>query len=1113
MRGSGQEMKDDLKQKHDTSPVEQSYPDVEFHIRGKLSQQYDLHLPLFVLEDGKFLIAYHELQDLVHRMQENDPDQKMTASEIHGMGLLMLISHKVVRLYRNQINPEFNNDILNHLESEYGSDEVQDLMSSFLETLPSAAYKQSELSALNYLQDEARNVKNAQLVAEELLVHALARYNPALQSCDSIFKEDFHSRMEDPEAFLDSMKAFTSEGAGFGVDGKNLIDLLMEPMRTAPGSIYDQLKWIRENWGSFLGAHLTDLLRGLDHFEEERKDRSSGPGAITGPSYSGDLLDGEFYSEDSEWMPRVVMIARNSLVWLDQLSKRYGREIRTLDAIPDEELDLLKDQGFTVLWLIGLWNRSSISKKIKHWCGNPDAESSAYSLKDYTIDPLLGGPEALDDLRRRAWERGIRLASDMVPNHTGLDSDWLKHNPDWYISTDHPPFPAYSFEGGDLSEDQEISIHLEDHYYSRSDAAVVFKHYDHRNGHARYVYHGNDGTSMPWNDTAQLNYLNPELREHIIQVILDVARQFKVIRFDAAMTLAKRHIQRLWFPEPGSGGDIPSRSAYSMSGADFHAAIPAEFWREVVDRVAQEVPDTLLLAEAFWMMEGYFVRTLGMHRVYNSAFMNMLKMEENAKFFNMIASTLEFDPRILQRYVNFLSNPDEDTAIAQFGKGDKYFGATILMITLPGMPMFAHAQIEGFEEKYGMEYRRAYWDESPDQDLVQQHEEKIFPLMKQRHLFADAGNFRLYPMNNSDGNRVDSVFAYSNRFEGDRSLVIVNNSYSSQSGWVRWAMPFNESPTSEQPQLRNDDLFHALVPPGTESEFVIFQEQISRNWYVRRMEALRAEGLFVEMSGYESQVYLNFQYVNDSMDFHWTEVHERLNGAGVEDFAYVHKAIELVPVHQLVKNLLSRIQEKDSPDILGEMLTTFAPVFESMLDMVGVSLLMRELQEYSSRFENKFLDLDRVSFLDGENAELLNTIIASLLALAQQVHRAVPGLDASIVNEFSLLEPLAGTLTDDELIQLGVVPVLELADRLLIDDQHSLSTLLSKLVSREEAQAYLQIHMSEGMTWFNQERMEAFIQVLGNFLQSVRADWPLDSLQPALKASGYQLDKFLSGLN
>ena len=237
-------------------------------------------------------------------------------------------------------------------------------------------------------------------------------------------------------------------------------------------------------------------------------------------------------------------------------------------------------------------------------------------------------------------------------------------------------------------------------------------------GEVRYIYHGNDGTSMPWNDTAQLNYLLPEVREAVIQTILHVARMFPIIRFDAAMTLAKRHYQRLWFPEPGSGGDIASRAEYGLTKDQFNAVFPEEFWREVVDRVAAEVPDTLLLAEAFWLMEGYFVRTLGMHRVYNSAFMNMLKMEDNAKYRLVIKNTVEFDPEILKRYVNFMNNPDEDTAVAQFGKEDKYFGVATLMATMPGLPMFGHGQVEGFTEKYGMEFRRPMWDETPDPWLV-----------------------------------------------------------------------------------------------------------------------------------------------------------------------------------------------------------------------------------------------------------------------------------------------------------------------------------------------------------------------------------------------------------
>ena len=222
---------------------------------------------------------------------------------------------------------------------------------------------------------------------------------------------------------------------------------------------------------------------------------------------------------------------------------------------------------------------------------------------------------------------------------------------------------------------------------------------------------------MPWNDTAQLDFLNPEVREAVIQKILHVARKFPIIRFDAAMTLAKKHIQRLWFPEPGSGGAIPTRADFGLNKIDFDKLMPDEFWREVVDRVAAEAPDTLLLAEAFWMMEGYFVRSLGMHRVYNSAFMHMLRDEDNAKYRDLIIKTLEYDPQILKRYVNFMNNPDEDTAISQYGSDGKYFGVCVLMSTLPGLPMLGHGQIEGFSEKYGMEYQRAYYNEEPNQEL------------------------------------------------------------------------------------------------------------------------------------------------------------------------------------------------------------------------------------------------------------------------------------------------------------------------------------------------------------------------------------------------------------
>jgi hypothetical protein len=98
----------------------------------------------------------------------------------------------------------------------------------------------------------------------------------------------------------------------------------------------------------------------------------------------------------------------------------------------------------------------------------------------------------------------------------------------------------------------------------------------------------------------------------------------------------------------------------------------------------------------------------------------------------------------MKRYVNFMSNPDERTAVDQFGTGDKCFGVAALMATLPGLPMFGHGQIEGYTEKYGMEYYRPRYDETPNRWLVERHEREIAPLLKRRWLFAESTNFLLY---------------------------------------------------------------------------------------------------------------------------------------------------------------------------------------------------------------------------------------------------------------------------------------------------------------------------------------------------------------------------------
>jgi len=749
---------------------------VEFHVSRSSRKLYDFEDTIFSKRGHVVAADYPAAQRLAERVNtkrqaDRYPERRVTAGEIYVLGLIHEIFHHVIHYYLSTYGTTILQELHESLRESLGEEEVDHTLREFVHEYPPTEVYRSEIDADSYLEQTIDGSSARELMEEELLLLWILNQNPAAEEYREFFDDaPLGSRSVYRELMARSYLFFQKQ-PGIGSGGLNLIEFLRAPAHAVPGDLMGQLEYIRDYWGEYIGEWASKLLTGIDLLREESRPRfgTGGPGPAHELSFGGIQHEVEQFSEDTDWMPRVVLIAKSTFVWLDQLSKRYRRPINRLDEIPDEELDRFARMGFSSLWLIGLWERSTASKTIKRSCGNPEAEASAYSLKRYEIAEELGGWDALSNLRERAWNRGIRLASDMVPNHTGIDGDWVYDHPEWYLQLPEPPYPAYSYKSQNLSDDPDTGIYLEDHYYDRSDAALTFKRVDFRTGETRYIYHGNDGTSMPWNDTAQLDYLNAETREAIIQTVIHVARNFPIIRFDAAMTLAKKHIHRLWYPSPGHGGDIPGRALHGLSENEFNRRMPKEFWREVVDRVAEEAPDTLLLAEAFWMMEGYFVRSLGMHRVYNSAFMNMLKDEENEKYKNTVKNTISFEPEILKRFVNFMNNPDEETAVAQFGDGDKYVGVCTLMVTMPGLPMFGHGQIEGFREKYGMEYRRAYWDEIPNEELVARHYHKIFPLMKRRHLFSQVENFRIYDLHREDGAVDHNVFAYSNRSGAERA--------------------------------------------------------------------------------------------------------------------------------------------------------------------------------------------------------------------------------------------------------------------------------------------------------------------------------------------------------
>lgn len=1027
-------------------------------------------------EDGQLILKSQQqallTAEKINEIRKTTDSQHswIEASELLAAALMSMVSRKVIHRASSHGNSPLELRFQEILTRELAPDSLRKLRKAWFEHYPprEAGTLDSSLSATGANTISLGN----------LAVLWLARRNPAMDGLRELLDD---SELESLRGYAEAVECLeqllSGESPNMGKGGRagpTLRDILLGPIRHAPHSLREQLAFIRENWGGWIGESDSIILAAMDFLNEQKRPHfPPGPGPIEVPDYSREDSSAPIaFSEDLDWMPRVVLLAKNAYVWLSQLSKQYGYHIETLNDIPDAELDRLASRGFTALWLIGVWERSRASEKIKRWMGDEEAVASAYSLYDYVVATRLGGAPNYEKLRDRAAARGIRMMTDMVPNHVGIDGRWVIEHPDWFISENSCPFPSYRFDGADLCEDERVGVYIEDGYWDRSDAAVVFKRVDHWTGECRYIYHGNDGTSMPWNDTAQLNYLNKELREAVIQTILHVARQSPILRFDAAMTLTRENFRRLWFPEPGHGGDIPSRSARAMSREEFDSMMPREFWRELVDRIAKEAPNTLLLAEAFWMLEGYFVRSLGMHRVYNSAFMNMLRDERNAEYRKLIRETLEFDPRILSRYVNFMSNPDEDTAIDGFGTGDKYFGICTLMASMPGLPMFGHGQIEGFSEKYGMEFHRPRWQEKINQEILGTHHRLIFPLLRRRASFAGVDSFRLYDFKRENGDVDENVFAYSNDLGGDRSLIVFNNSFSDTSGRIRRAVPTRIGMDSGPGDLIYPDLDQGLSLDSS-SVFLHMRDHVTGKEYLYEISELREHGLKLQLGAYQYQVFLDLREISEDPGGHWRKLAGKLSGRGCPDLEQALAELRFSKILSEWKLFSDEIRRSStSIEAEGKALHLLAEIRKEFPSDQPLAQEAMDLFEHIRPLTREEAGTEGLR----EDSAWILQVSNALLFLKRAILKEDDGAGPLLRRlRQSLDEPTASkseTKSSTLLILLSIFKEIE------ADEIQNPPLLLERLLANDEIKGLLEIHKWEGLSYFRQEGMDSLVQAL-----------------------------------
>jgi hypothetical protein len=149
----------------------------------------------------------------------------------------------------------------------------------------------------------------------------------------------------------------------------------------------------------------------------------------------------------STWPQHPSVHELNTAVWLREVSARAGRSLM-LGDVPESEWDAVIPDGITVLWLMGVWERSASGRDValglgllrESWSSalpgwtDADVLGSPYSIRQYAPAQHLGGWPGLDVARTHARRRGALLMVDWVPNHTGPDAPWLVSSPEAYVS-------------------------------------------------------------------------------------------------------------------------------------------------------------------------------------------------------------------------------------------------------------------------------------------------------------------------------------------------------------------------------------------------------------------------------------------------------------------------------------------------------------------------------------------------------------------------------------------------------------------------------------------------------------------------------------------------------
>jgi hypothetical protein len=438
------------------------------------------------------------------------------------------------------------------------------------------------------------------------------------------------------------------------------------------------------------------------------------------------------------WPKYPAIYEINAFVWLNELSGKYNSRI-TLANVPLKEWDSIASLSFDAVWLMGVWERSPAGRKIAlsnsglmsefrnvlpDFSEN-DLAGSAYCIKNYVVDRMIGGPEGLAHARDMLARRGLRLILDFVPNHVAPDHWWVTSHPEYFV------------RGSDEDIKRDPSA------FMKSGESIIAL--------------GKDPYFPAWPDVVQINAFSIELRKAVRNTMSEIAKQCDGVRCDMAMLVMNNIFLRTWGHRAGEK--------------------PAEdYWPLLIKAVKDKFPKFLFIAEAYWDLE-WFLQQQGFDFCYDKKLYD--RMEHKGA--EEIRSHLHADMEYQDRLIRFIEDHDEPRAANTFHT-EKEKMAAVALATLPGAKLFHEGQFEGRKVRVPVFLSRRP-PETPDADLLNFHHNLL--AQTGDNVFRN-GNWQLCEVRGwSDNMSCSNIIAWTWRNDSSRYLIIINFSDFVSSGMLR----------------------------------------------------------------------------------------------------------------------------------------------------------------------------------------------------------------------------------------------------------------------------------------------------------------------------------------